>query len=207
MLDHLVYAAPDPEAARARVASATGIDPSPGGSHPGLGTRNWLASLGDYSYLEIIGPDPDQAQPNQPRPFGLDDLEEASLVTWCARPENLDELDRRCGESLKLGEPYVMQRDSPEGLLSWRLVVPAGDTLGGTVPFFIDWQDGPHPSTTAAGGLRLTTFRLIHPRPSVLRRTLYCLGQEALGQEAEVVEGPASGLTATLRGPEGGVVL
>ena len=73
-LDHLVYAVPDLAAGVAAITALLGVAPSPGGPHPGLGTRNFLVSLGESCYLEIIGPDPEQPQPSRPRPFGLDRL-------------------------------------------------------------------------------------------------------------------------------------
>ena len=81
-LDHLVYAVPDLAAGVAAMTALLGVAPSPGGPHPGLGTRNFLVSLGESCYLEIIGPDPEQPQPSRPRPFGLDRLAGGRLVSW-----------------------------------------------------------------------------------------------------------------------------
>ena len=73
-LDHLVLATPDPAEMRARIAERTGVELGAGGAHVGLGTRNWLGRLGPMGYLELIGPDRDQPEPVEPRPFGVDDL-------------------------------------------------------------------------------------------------------------------------------------
>ena len=71
-VDHLVYATPDLAAGVERVERLLGVKAVPGGQHPGGGTRNALIRLGDETYLEIIGPDPDQPKPPRPRRFGID---------------------------------------------------------------------------------------------------------------------------------------
>src|SRR5262249_11322359 len=58
-VDHLAYATPDLEKGVAEIERLLGVRATPGGQHPGRGTRNALVSLGPTSYLEIVGPDPD----------------------------------------------------------------------------------------------------------------------------------------------------
>ena len=53
MFDHLVYAAPNLQAASDRIEDELGIEPLFGGSHSGGGTMNSLLSLGDRQYLEV----------------------------------------------------------------------------------------------------------------------------------------------------------
>lgn len=53
-IDHLVIAVPDPDAAAEELAERVGIAAGGGGSHPGAGTFNRVAFLGE-PYLELIG--------------------------------------------------------------------------------------------------------------------------------------------------------
>ena len=203
MLDHLVLATLDLEATSAEVAAVTGVTPSVGGPHVGRGTRNELCSFGDGTYLEIIGPDPDQPEPQQAPPFGLDRLTGPGIVTWCAKGSDLGALVARAqAAELAMIGPEAMQRQAPEGLLSWELALPAFDIEGGIVPFFIDWADSPHPSTTAAPGLTLAELVGLHPDPDAVGQTL-----EFLGVSVAVRSAPKAGMMATLRGPAGSLTI
>ena len=92
MIDHLVFATPDIDGAVEWVAGRVGVQPTPGGRHPGLGTCNALLDLGAGAYLEIIGVDPRAAgAPDGPRPFGLDRITEPRLATWAAKVDGIDE--------------------------------------------------------------------------------------------------------------------
>src|SRR5262245_16509530 len=91
MLDHIVYAVPDLMKAVVDLEQRLGVRATPGGKHTGRGTHNALLSLSENSYLEIIGPDPDQPSPTMPRPFGIDTLTGPRLLTWLAKATNLDE--------------------------------------------------------------------------------------------------------------------
>ena len=122
MLDHLVYGTPDLAATTADLAAA-GLTLSPGGPHVGLGTRNALAALGDGAYLEVIGPDPEQPEPDGDRPFAVDRLIEPRLLTWAIR---VDDLDVAVSTAIEIGyDPgpiAAMSRRRTDGVvLNWRL--------------------------------------------------------------------------------------
>ncbi len=195
-LDHLVFAAPEPATTIGELAEATGVTAAAGGAHPGMGSRNWLAALDtgdpdDRSYLEIIGPDPEQPDPGVPLPFGLDDLEGPSFAWWCARTTDLAAL----GDAFT--DPMPMERQAPEGLLRWELAFPVA--FDGATPFVIDWLDSPHPSASTPKGLRVTAFTIEHPDAATCRQTLADLGEFPIA----VVDGERVALTATLTGPAG----
>ncbi len=159
MLDHIVLATPDIAATSEWLADLTGVVASEGGPHVNKGTRNRLCSFGD-TYLEIIGPDPEQGDPGEPRSFGIDDLTSHRIVTWCARQHDLSTVVA-AGAAVGLGytEPVAMRRVAPDTTLDWHLSLPTGDTEGGILPFFIDWGTSRHPSETAAPGLSVATIQ------------------------------------------------
>ena len=180
MLDHLVYAAPDLTEAVAHVTELTGVAPVRGGSHVGLGTANYLAGLGRDAYLEIIGPDPEQPAPAQPRPFGIDDLTEAKLVTWSVHPEDLDAAITTAREKgYDPGEAAEMSRRTVEDeLLSWRLTPPGA--LDGLAPFLIDWGSTPHPTSRDLPVIPLLMMTGVHPDPGAVHKVMDALGLEFL---------------------------
>ena len=198
VLDHLVYAGPDLAEAVARVTELTGVTPAPGGSHVGVGTANHLADLGAGMYLEVIGPDPAQPEPGNPRPFGIDDLTEPALVAWAVRTTDLDTTIKNArAHGFDPGDAREMSRETQDGeLLRWRLTPPS--TPGTLHPFLIDWGATPHPTTRGLPSLPLLMVTGTHPDPdSVLAVT------DALGLELLVRRADKAGLTAALRTPEG----
>ena len=202
MLDHLVLAAPDLDAAVAAFAERTGVRPQPGGSHDGLGTANQLVDLGNGAYLEIIGPDPAQPAPAQPRPFGIDELESPRLVTWAIRTEALDDLiaEARAG-GYDPGPARAMSRRTPGGeLLEWRLTAPRFDYGDGLVPFLIDWGGTPHPTSRGLPRAELVDLRATHPDPASVRPALAALRADLHLDIADHVS-----LSARVRGVAGPV--
>lgn len=177
MLDHVVLATPDLEATIAELTARLGVAPSVGGPHVGLGTRNVLYSLGGDCYLEVIGPDAEQPEPDGPRPLSVDDVTAPTIVTWCAKSNDLAGLiDRAAARGRGFRGPVSMSRRSPHGLLEWACAYPEGDTAGGLIPFFIDWGSTAHPSTTSATGLTLKSWRAGHPDPDAVTSRLAELG-------------------------------
>lgn len=202
-LDHIVYAAPDLQAAVEDFAERTGLRPVAGGAHPGWGTRNHLVGLGPDAYLEIVGPDPEQPDPAEPRPFQVDTLRSAGIVAWCVRTDDLDAAVVRAHVvGLDLGAVRGMSRRTPEGaLLQWRLTDPRDAPFGGLVPFLIDWGASPHPAASLTVQAGLAAMRLSAPEPTTLAARL-----AALGLETRPDPGP-TGITVTLDTPNGEVVL
>ncbi len=103
-LDHLVYGTPDLEETVDRLERQTGVRAAFGGQHLGHGTRNALIALGPASYLEILGPDPEQPEPDEPRWLSIDDLEAPRLITWAATASPLAPLvEQAAARGIALG--------------------------------------------------------------------------------------------------------
>lgn len=200
-LDHLVLATPDLGATVADFTRRTGVPPVPGGAHVGRGTRNFLVSLGGSSYLEIIGPDPEQTDPDVPRPFAVDDLAAARTVTWAVSPPDLDAAVMSArARGYDPGDIRPMSRRRPDGtLLRWRLT--DGDTQhpSGLVPFLIDWGSAVHPSASGLPVTRLLRLSASAPDPAEIRPLL-----AAVDAELPLAEGPVA-LTFTVDTPRGPV--
>jgi hypothetical protein len=204
LIDHLVYATADLAATVADLERRLGVSLTPGGQHVGRGTRNYLAGLGAGAYLEVIGPDPEQAEPDQPRPFGVDELAEPRLLTWAARVSDLAAaVSRARAAGYDPGPVMAMSRRRSDGvLLEWELTVPDVESENGLVPFLIDWGATPHPAEDATPGVELVSLTGVHPSPDRVAAKL-----AALDQSLVVEAGPTPGLCAVLRSSVGDVVL
>jgi hypothetical protein len=204
MVDHLVYATPDLELGIRTIEGLLGVHAAAGGQHPGLGTRNALVSLGPSTYLEIIGPDPEQPKSSQPLRFGIDSLETPRLVGWVAKATQLDEVVRRAhAAGVGLGAVVAGSRKRPDGVvLAWRYTDPSIVIERRLIPYFIDWGSSPHPAASAPQGARLVALRAEHPEAARMARML-----RAIGLDLPVDFGPAPALIATIDGPNGRVTL
>jgi hypothetical protein len=207
-VDHLVVVARDLAQGAAWSRDVLGVTPAAGGKHALMGTHNLLVALdGAGAYLEIIAVDPGAPPPGRARWFGMDRLHDTvrdapRLVHVVARTENLDM--HRFGLvalGLNPGTTLAAQRDTPAGLLRWRIVVPDdGEPLfGGALPTLIEWQ-GRHPSAALpASGVRLESLTLRglpHAAADVLRL-----------RNVDLQPGPGAAVEAHLVTPRGPLTL
>jgi hypothetical protein len=173
-VDHLVIAAADLAQGVRWCEQQLGVSPGPGGRHAFMGTHNRLLNIGSalfpQEYLEINAIDPDAPAPPRPRWFGLDQpaLQQAlrqrpRLLHVVARCARLDDTRAALGRlQLDTGPAIAAQRDTPDGVLRWRISLRDDGRLlcGGALPTLIEWQ-GNHPterlpsSTLALTGLSL----------------------------------------------------
>lgn len=208
IVDHLVYATDDLARTVASLAEQLGVTPTPGGQHLGRGTRNELVALGGSTYLEIIGPDPDQRHHEGPMPFGIDQLEGERLVTWCARPTvPLDHVVRVVAAADgDPGEVVDMWRARPDGeLLQWRLTLTRLDHHLGPMPFMIDWLESEHPTTSLDQPVALRSLHLHSYDHRHLARLIAIMGGDE-DARLELSEGDPA-IEAVLDTPNGEVVL
>ena len=202
MLDHLIWGARDLEHAVEEIAERTGVRPAPGGSHPGLGTRNALVSLDEWRYLEIIAPDP--AQGNVPGLAAqLAELERPRLISWVARVESMDEVVAWGKDNGYPVSKISESRLRPDGTeLRWSFATVDKRGLLPHVPGFIEWGSTAHPSQDAPEGCRLLGYRIEAPQPEAVRALL-----NAFRLTVDVRVGPTERLSATLDTPNGQIEL
>jgi hypothetical protein len=176
--DHVLIGAPDLDVGIRWVEERTGVQAKFGGNHPGAGTRNALLSLGTGHYLEIIAPDP--AQANAPDVRGLKELSEPRIIQWAIHTQDISSAKSMVeAAGIKTVGPQPGSRQRPDGkLLRWQTLRIEQNTP--LVPFFIQWEGGsPHPSSDSP---RLGTAQSLYfetPQPDELRRILHAAAIQA----------------------------
>ncbi len=170
VLDHLLLGCNDLDRGIAFVEEHTGVRAAFGGVHPGRGTRNALLSLGEKHYLEIIAPDPQQAEAPDVR--NLRKLSEPRLVGWAAHPGDITQFATRLrAANITFEGPTPGSRKRPDGhLLQWNTLNLENDEHG-ILPFFIEWSAGTiHPSIDAPSGCKIDRFAISSPNETELQR-------------------------------------
>ena len=205
-VDHLLLGAADLDAAIAWFEAKSGVRAVPGGSHPGVGTRNALVSLGGRRYLEIIAPDPAQTAFNSR--FDVRSLATPRVITWAATAKNVDDLLARArAAGLMAMGPSPGTRARPDGrVLKWRTAAVQSQLSIGVfdpVPFFIEWDRASvHPSTDSPRGCELQSVEVKHPQAEAVAATL-----QRLGIDLPSTPGAAFELRVVLSSPRGKVEL
>jgi hypothetical protein len=203
IIDHLILGIADLDRGMAWIEEKTGVKAVPGGSHPGAGTRNALISLGDQQYLEIISLDPNQSLKNETTVL-VQDLAVPRLIRWASATKDI------AGKAMKAQAagyeiigPNPGSRVNPGGgTLNWK-TLSIVNTLGGVVPFLIEWNPGIiHPSKSSPSGCKLQRFFLEHPESVTVQQVLM-----ALSIKVGVVQGGKARLRALLDTPKGPVEL
>ena len=201
-LDHLLLGIGDLDQGIAWVEKTTGVKAAVGGTHPGMGTRNALLSLGGRRYLEIIAPDPAQKEFR----FSIDvrKLSEPRVITWAAGTTDIEALAKRArAAGLEVFGPREGSRARPDGrMLAWK-TLGIQNTLGADgvepIPFFIEWAAGSvHPSQDSPAGCELQELAIAHPQPDAVAGML-----EKLGVRSDVKKADRARLTAQIQTPKG----
>jgi hypothetical protein len=184
-VDHLVVGAASLEQGAAWCAATLGVLPAPGGRHPLMGTHNLLLAIGSEafprSYLEIIAIDPQAPPPARRRWFDLDDpalrasLERGpKLIHWVARCGDVAaECTALAAAGIDRGEVLQAERETPGGMLRWRITVRAdGHRLGGgALPTLIEWGDVHPADSLPASAVQLASLS-VGPLPDAAARRL-----------------------------------
>lgn len=202
-LDHILWATHDLDDGIAHFERLTGIRAARGGRHPGRGTHNALLALTQNSYLEIIAPDPSQSLDNN---LGatIKALPSPGIFTFAVQCNDMPSLVAAAKRAkIAIEGPDNWSREQPDGpTLRWLLAFTNDTPFGRYVPFYIDWQKSPHPSTTTPGGLQLLDFTIRHPEHAQLS-ALYA----ALNIDVRVAPGDRPDMLASLQGPRGPITL
>jgi len=202
-LDHMLLGIADLDRGIAWILEKTGVKATMGGSHPGMGTRNALVSIGNRQYIEIISIDPAQKQTGWMAAL-VQNLDVPQLITWAVSTQDINALsDQAKAASYSTEGPSSGERAKPDGsILQWR-TLRIISSLGNVIPFFIEWGIGiRHPSQDSPSGCRLKAFRIEHPEADHVQNML-----SSLGIRTVVNPGRKPRLRAILSTPKGTVEL
>jgi len=220
-IDHIAIAVPDLDAAVGELREQAGIEAGGGGVHPGAGTANRLAWLGD-TYIELIAIVDRAAAVSgflgEPAMRVLDE-DGAGFVTFVLASDDLDaDVARLRAAGSTMGEPFPGERRRPDGrVVRWRLA-RAGPVGPDLPPFLIEhdptaaeWTPAERVARAAethpvGGTLRLLALELTVADPQTVAMGYL----EAVGLAVDATPGgteiafPVGGPRVALKAPQPG---
>ena len=161
VIDHVVLAAPDLDAAMEDFEKMTGIKPVIAGSINGLGIKTARISFNDASYIEIIAPDPKQAGPIG-QLLKSKNITELTPFHFAVRTSKCEELKDEVKDFGYVPDHITMFGGEKDGTpRKWELLFLYSHKLGGTCPYFVNWANSEHPCAKlpVVGKLKKFTVR------------------------------------------------
>ena len=148
VLDHVVLAAADFEAALEEFTEKTGVAPKIAGAIKGLGIKTARVSFEGSSYLEIIAPDPKAGGPigNLLKASGLTGLKPFHWAIRNSKAEPLKDEVNKFGYTPDHISMFGAKEDGTPR--KWEMLYLYGHRMGGITPFYINWANSDHPCET-----------------------------------------------------------
>jgi Glyoxalase-like domain len=145
-LDHISYVASHDQISDVvnRIGSQIGTAFVDGGIHPKFGTRNFTAPLLNGQYIEVVCPLDHPA--TDATPFGQavkkKAVEGGGWLSWVLATNDINLSEKRIKRNSMIGS-----RKLPDGSeLVWKQIGVLAILEDPTLPFFIEWVSGIHPS-------------------------------------------------------------
>jgi Glyoxalase-like domain len=170
-LDHVSYVASHEQISDTvqRIGSQIGTAFVDGGIHPRFGTRNFTAPLLNGQYIEVVCAldHPAAEQTAFGQAVSKKAAEGGGWLTWVFSTDDLAPIEAAIGRPAIDGH-----RRRPDGTdLKWRQVGVRELLTDPELPFFIQWEDGHHPSEV--GIPAATISRIIFSNSHPLYRSIF----------------------------------
>lgn len=210
VLDHIVLAVPDLEAAMDLFEEIAGIRPTPVGPLQGLGAKTAHIGMDENRYLELLAPDLDN-----PGPLGdeLAKLDKGTITPYY--------YSIRSSEVSRLIEGYIydvlgwdpdhiamVQALPDRSIRQWDMLTMYGHDVGGVAPCYVKWKDPTHhPTATIALKATLTSCTVQAPRRHDVHKLITGVGGITVKYGPPFLEvaitSPKGPLTFSTKNPKG----
>src|SRR5688500_12675629 len=141
-IDHIILGINDLQRGVDEFSRLTGVRPAFGGAHPGRGTHNAVASLGDGTYVEILAVNPAEPRPADDPMAGLAAMTSLTPIGWAISAADLGALKKRAeAAGVTMTQVSPGARKLPDGsTLEW-MTVGVTQPAHEWAPFFIQWTN------------------------------------------------------------------